>query len=126
MAKMAGSVYLEPDEAESTFKRMQEVIADPQTQDRDRSAARRVLSKLAGNPSTPGGVLHALTVVHDGTAKHERDWRHGGDEATTRQVVNNPSTPDRTLEAIAADPNGKLSYEAWKRLRMRNNSRQSK
>jgi hypothetical protein len=115
---LARSPYLADEEAVCLLREAQVQIAAG-----DRTA-RTVIDALARNPSTPAAVLHNAVVFHDGTKEQERDWRRGeGSEATTRLVVRNPATAQRTLEVIAGTEGGKVRYEAWKQLKLRNAGR---
>jgi hypothetical protein len=109
----ARSAYLPAVDAACLLKEAQGQLAagDPE--------ARTVIDALARNPSTAGSCTRqwsSTTGLWSGSGRRRGD----GSEATTRLVVHNPSTALRTLEVIARTDGGKVRYEAWKQMRVRN------
>ncbi len=120
MLERSRRAALGPEDARALLIAAQQILSGPESDLQYRTRVRKVIDNLVGNPSVPTDVLHSAVVFHDGTRERERDWRHGnGSENTTRLVVHNPSTAARTLELISLTPQGKVSYEAWKQLKLK-------
>lgn len=120
LARRARSLVLDAAEAREILIAAQQILAGLDTKRQCGMEARKAIDHLAGNPYAPADVLHSAVIYRDGTIEHERTWQHGGgSEKTTRLVVYNPSAAIRTLELIARTPGGKVSYEAWKQLKLK-------
>lgn len=120
LARRARSLGLDAAEAREILIVAQQILAGLDSKRYCGTEARNAIDHLAGNPSAPADVLHNAVIYRDGTTEHERTWQHGdGSEKTTRLVVYNPSAAIRTLEVIATTPGGKISYEAWKQLKLK-------